>query len=128
MTSPARRIYTQSPIFISFLFISSRLCRVALVIFAPAILTDFSLATGVIVASGPLGQIIPPSIVLVVLGDQLGVSVGDLFLGSLIPGIMMASAFAIYVLVISILKPELAPQGEPIHLSLDQYLNLGRIF
>ena len=72
-----------------------------------------SLATGVIAASGTLGQIIPPSIVLVVLGDQLGVSVGDLFLGSLIPGVLMASAFAIYVLVISALKPELAPQVDP---------------
>ncbi|MGH1395957.1 MAG: TRAP transporter large permease subunit, partial [Trichormus sp.] len=46
------------------------------------------LATGVIAASGTLGQIIPPSVVLVVLGDQLGVSVGDLFIGSVIPGLM----------------------------------------
>ncbi|MFL0773800.1 MAG: TRAP transporter large permease subunit [Prochlorococcus sp.] len=72
-----------------------------------------ALATGVIAASGTLGQIIPPSIVLVVLGDQLGVSVGDLFLGSLIPGVLMAGAFATYVLVISALKPELAPQLDP---------------
>jgi len=70
---------------------------------------DRSLATGVIAASGTLGQIIPPSIVLVVLGDQLGVSVGDLFLGSLIPGVLMTAGFALYVLVISSLKPELAP-------------------
>ena len=74
---------------------------------------DRSLATGVIAASGTLGQIIPPSIVLVVLGDQLGVSVGDLFLGSLIPGVLMAGAFATYVLVISHLKPHLAPQLNP---------------
>jgi len=70
---------------------------------------DRSLATGVIAASGTLGQIIPPSIVLVVLADQLGVSVGDLFLGSLIPGVLMTAGFALYVLVISSLKPELAP-------------------
>jgi len=69
-----------------------------------------SLATGVIVASGTLGQIIPPSIVLVVLGDQLGISVGDLFIGALLPGLLMAAVFAAYVLVISALKPELAPQ------------------
>ena len=69
-----------------------------------------SLATGVIAASGTLGQIIPPSIVLVVLGDQLGISVGDLFLGSVIPGLMMAGAFAAYVVVITALKPELAPR------------------
>jgi tripartite ATP-independent transporter DctM subunit len=70
---------------------------------------DRSLASGVIVASGTLGQIIPPSIVLVVLGDQLGVSVGDLFMGALIPGLLMAGAFALYVVVVSSWKPELAP-------------------
>ncbi len=67
------------------------------------------LATGVIVASGTLGQIIPPSVVLVVLGDQLGISVGDLFIGSLIPGLMMAGAFALHVVIVAFLKPELAP-------------------
>ncbi len=71
------------------------------------------LATGVIVASGTLGQIIPPSVVLVVLGDQLGVSVGDLFLGSVVPGLMIAAAFAIHVIVVSILKPEYAPALPP---------------
>jgi tripartite ATP-independent transporter DctM subunit len=67
------------------------------------------LASGVIVASGTLGQIIPPSVVLIVLADQLGVSVGDLFMGSLIPGVLMAGSFALYVLAIAWLKPELAP-------------------
>lgn len=67
------------------------------------------LATGVIAASGTLGQIIPPSIVLVVLGDQLGVSVGDLFIGSVIPGLLMAGAFALHVLIIAFIRPELAP-------------------
>ena len=67
------------------------------------------LATGVIVASGTLGQIIPPSVVLVVLADQLGISVGDLFIGSLIPGLLMAGAFAVHVLMVAFLKPELAP-------------------
>ena len=70
---------------------------------------DRSLASGVIVAAGTLGQMIPPSIVLVVLGDQLGISVGDLFMGSVVPGLLMAGAFAAYVLVISRLMPELAP-------------------
>jgi len=70
---------------------------------------DKRLATGVIAASGTLGQIIPPSVVLVVLGDQLGVSVGDLFIGSVIPGLMMAGAFALHVLVVAFLKPEVAP-------------------
>ncbi len=67
------------------------------------------LATGIIAASGTLGQIIPPSIVLVVLADQLGVSVGDLFLGSVIPGLMMAGAFVVHVLVIALIRPDLAP-------------------
>lgn len=67
------------------------------------------LATGVIVASGTLGQIIPPSVVLVVLGDQLGISVGDLFIGSLIPGLLMAGVFALHVLIVAWLKPSAAP-------------------
>jgi tripartite ATP-independent transporter DctM subunit len=67
------------------------------------------LAAGVICASGTLGQIIPPSVVLVVLGDQLGVSVGDLYLGALFPGLMLSGIYIIYVVAISILKPEIAP-------------------
>ena len=67
------------------------------------------LASGVICASGTLGQIIPPSVVLVVLGDQLGVSVGDLYLGALFPGLMLSGFYIIYVVAISILKPEMAP-------------------
>jgi tripartite ATP-independent transporter DctM subunit len=67
------------------------------------------LATGVIAASGTLGQIIPPSVVLVVLGDQLGISVGDLFIGSLIPGLLMAGAFAAHVLIVAFLRPDIAP-------------------
>ncbi len=67
------------------------------------------LSVGVIAASGTLGQIIPPSIVLVVLADQLGISVGDLFIGSVIPGFLMAGAFIAHVIVISILRPDLVP-------------------
>jgi len=70
---------------------------------------DSQLATGTIVASGTLGQIVPPSIVLVVLGDQLGISVGDLFLGALLPGTLMAAAFAVHVLVVAGLRPDAAP-------------------
>ncbi len=67
------------------------------------------LSAGVITASGTLGQIIPPSVVLVVLADQLGVSVGDLFVGSLLPGLILAGLYAAYVVVIAILRPESAP-------------------
>jgi tripartite ATP-independent transporter DctM subunit len=70
---------------------------------------DKQLAAGVIVASGTLAQLIPPSLVLVVLSDQIGVSVGDLFLGALIPGLLLAGAYAIYVLVIAFFKPAIAP-------------------
>lgn len=59
---------------------------------------DKQLAAGVIIASGTLAQLIPPSLVLLVLSDQLGVSVGDLFLGALIPGLMLSAAYALYVL------------------------------
>ena len=68
-----------------------------------------SLATGVIAASGTLGQIIPPSVVLVVLADQLGISVGPLFIGSIIPGLMMTASFAVYVMAIAWLQPDAAP-------------------
>ena len=67
------------------------------------------LASGVIVASGTLAQLIPPSLVLVVLADQIGVSVGDLFLGALIPGLMLAGAYLLYVVVVAIVRPESAP-------------------
>jgi len=67
------------------------------------------LATGTIVASGTLGQIIPPSIVLVLLGDIIGVSVGDLFMGAVIPGLLLLLFYMAYVLIISFIKPSLAP-------------------
>ena len=70
---------------------------------------DKSLATGVIAASGTLGQIIPPSVVLVVLADQLGVSVGDLFLGSLTPGVILAGMYAAYVGIVAAVRPQAAP-------------------
>ncbi len=67
------------------------------------------LSTGVITAAGTLGQIIPPSVVLVVLGDQLGVSVGDLFMGALIPGLILAGLYAVYVVIAAIFNPSSAP-------------------
>jgi tripartite ATP-independent transporter DctM subunit len=67
------------------------------------------LAAGVITASGTLGQIIPPSVVLVVLADQMGISVGDLFVGSLLPGVMLAGMYALYVVLSAIFRPASAP-------------------
>ena len=74
---------------------------------------DKGLASGVVAASGTLGQIIPPSIVLVILGDQIGVSVGDLFLGSFIPGFMLALMFMVWVIVITKIRPEMGPPLPP---------------
>ncbi|NND71395.1 MAG: TRAP transporter large permease subunit [Rhodothermales bacterium] len=67
------------------------------------------LAAGVITASGTLGQIIPPSVVLVVLADQLGVPVGDLFLGSLLPGIILALLYAVYAIGVAFFRKNAAP-------------------
>lgn len=67
------------------------------------------LASGVITASGTLGQIIPPSIVLIVLADQLGISVGDLFIGALVPGVALASLYALYAGGTALVWPEMAP-------------------
>lgn len=64
---------------------------------------------GVISASGTLGQIIPPSIVLIVLGDQMGVSVGDLFRAALMPGLALTGAYAVYVAVLAFVKKDVAP-------------------
>ncbi|MCB0162625.1 MAG: TRAP transporter large permease subunit [Anaerolineae bacterium] len=70
---------------------------------------DKGLASGIIVATGTLAQVIPPSLVLVVLSDQIGVSVGDLFLGSVIPGIMLSGSYVLYVLVLAFFRPNMAP-------------------
>ncbi len=74
---------------------------------------DHKLATGVITASGTLAQLVPPSLVLVVLSDQLGASVGDLFVGALIPGLLLAGLYAVYVLVVAFLRPGMAPALPP---------------
>ena len=68
-----------------------------------------TLSAGVITASGTLGQIIPPSVVLVVLADQLGISVGDLFVGALVPGLTLAGLFALYVAGVALFRPQAAP-------------------
>ena len=67
------------------------------------------LATGTICAAGTLGQIIPPSIVLIILGDVFNVPVGDLFKAALLPGLVLVGAYVIYILIICYIKPELAP-------------------
>lgn len=70
---------------------------------------DKSLASGTIVASGTLGQIIPPSIILIILGDVMSVSVGELFLGALLPGMMLVALYIIYILVRAYIREHDAP-------------------
>jgi len=67
------------------------------------------LTVGVIAAAGTLGQIIPPSIVLIVLGDQMGVSVGALFRAALVPGLILTGAYVAYVIGVAIVHPDDAP-------------------
>lgn len=74
---------------------------------------EHKLATGIIISTGTLAQLLPPSLVLVVLSDQVGVSVGDLFLGALIPGLILAGLYALYVVYVAIVRPEDAPALPP---------------
>ena len=70
---------------------------------------DRRFATGIIAASGTLAQIIPPSLVLIIMADQLGRSVGDMYAGAFIPGITLAGLYALYALGIAVFKPAWAP-------------------
>ena len=70
---------------------------------------DKSLASGTIAASGTLGQIIPPSIILIILGDVMSVSVGDLFMGAVLPGLTLVSLYILYILIRAYIKEEDAP-------------------
>ena len=74
---------------------------------------DRRLASGVIAASGTLAQIIPPSLVLIVLADQLGRSVGDMYEGAFIPGLVLSALYAGYVFLVTMVKPERAPGLPP---------------
>ncbi|PWR23948.1 TRAP transporter large permease [Zavarzinia compransoris] len=74
---------------------------------------DRRVASGVIAASGTLAQIIPPSLVLIVMADQLGRSVGDMYEGAFLPGILLAGAYALYIFVVGLFSPKAAP-GLPV--------------
>lgn len=97
-----------------------------------------SLSAGVICASGTLGQIIPPSIILVILGDVIStahqqaqlnlgnwapdsVSVGDLFVGAIIPGALLMLFYMIYIFIIALVKPQLAPAPQNVTYSKEMY-------
>ncbi|MBU0725285.1 MAG: TRAP transporter large permease subunit [Alphaproteobacteria bacterium] len=72
---------------------------------------DKGLASGIICASGTLGILIPPSIMLVLVGDILQISVGDLFMGAMIPGLVLGALYIGYILAIAFLMPHKAPAG-----------------
>jgi TRAP-type mannitol/chloroaromatic compound transport system permease large subunit len=68
-----------------------------------------TIATGVITASGTLAQAIPPSLVLIVLADQLGRSVGDMYEAAIVPGLMLVGLYALFVIIVSIVRPSWVP-------------------
>jgi tripartite ATP-independent transporter DctM subunit len=86
---------------------------------------DKGLACGTICASGTLGQIIPPSIILIILGDVMGIPVGDLFQAAVMPGFILIGLYIVYILAVSFLKPEAAPalpQDDDLQHKHEQYL------
>ena len=72
-----------------------------------------TIATGTITASGTLAQAIPPSLVLIVLADQLGRSVGDMYAGALIPGLLLVGLYILFIVVVAIVKPDMVPALPP---------------
>jgi len=74
---------------------------------------DRRIASGVIAASGTLAQIIPPSLVLIILADQLGRSVGDMYKGAFIPGLMLTGFYALFIIGLAIFKPHMVPALPP---------------
>ncbi|WP_345797978.1 TRAP transporter large permease subunit [Castellaniella sp. MT123] len=74
---------------------------------------DRRLASGVIAASGTLSQIIPPSLVLIVLADQLGRSIGDMYRGAMLPGLLLAGAYMAYVFLVAFFRPSQVPALPP---------------
>jgi TRAP-type mannitol/chloroaromatic compound transport system permease large subunit len=71
------------------------------------------IATGAITASGTLAQAIPPSLVLIVLADQLGRSVGDMYAGALVPGLLLVGLYVLFIVVVAIFKPAMVPALPP---------------
>ncbi|MDQ5918580.1 MAG: hypothetical protein QG660_1693 [Pseudomonadota bacterium] len=74
---------------------------------------DRRLASGVIAASGTLAQIIPPSLVLIIMADQLGKSVGDMYKGAFIPGFILTGFYVGYIVLVAVFKPKMAPALPP---------------
>ena len=88
---------------------------------------DRKLATGVIAAAGTLAQIVPPSLVLIIMADQLGRSVGDMYQGAILPGLALAGLYAGYVLLMTLIRPESAPALPKDHRTLHGMKLLTRV-
>ncbi|NKM29055.1 TRAP transporter large permease [Rhizobium laguerreae] len=88
---------------------------------------DRRVAAGTIAASGTLAQIIPPSLVLIILADQLGRSVGDMYKGALVPGLLLVAAYAGYIIVMSFIRPASVPALPPEARSLRGWKLLGKV-
>src|ERR1700712_715323 len=95
---------------------------------------DRRMATGIIAASGTLAQIIPPSLVLIVMADQLGKSVGDMYEGAFIPGLVLAGLYALYAFFVTLIFPKAAPGLPPEAIGFREdsgsrgFLSLGMLF
>ena len=85
-----------------------------------------ALATGTIASAGTLGQIIPPSVVLVLLGDVLGVSVGKLFAAALLPGLLLVVCYVVYIITVAWLRPQWAPAMPPAEVAAFRRNQAGR--
>lgn len=75
---------------------------------------DKGLASGTVAASGTLGQIIPPSIILIILGDVMSVSVGELFMGAVLPGLVLVALYVVYILIRAYFNHEVAPVAKDV--------------
>lgn len=75
---------------------------------------DKGLASGTVAASGTLGQIIPPSIILIILGDVMSVSVGELFMGAVLPGLVLVALYVVYILIRAYFNPDVAPVAKDV--------------
>jgi tripartite ATP-independent transporter DctM subunit len=85
------------------------------------------LICGTICASGTLGQIIPPSVILILLGDIMGVPVGDLYIGAVVPGLVLVGLYVTYLTILSQVKPQLAPPVPAVELAAFREQALRRV-
>ena len=85
------------------------------------------IATGTIAAAGTLGILIPPSIMLVIMSDQLAISLGDLFMGALFPGLILGGLYIVFIVIYGLVRPGAMPAPDTsAHVGLDVWIDVGR--